>query len=70
MCLRYNRLIGITIYIIFFSINWKNYVYQSIGAISMTVLKRPNDYGDILGLVIVIAVKDGYEYFKPSKDAG
>ena len=37
------RLIDITIDIIFFSINWKNYFDRSILVISMTVLENETD---------------------------
>ena len=38
MCLLYNRLIGITIDIIFIMINWKKYFDRTILVISMTAL--------------------------------
>ena len=38
MCLLYNPLIDMTIEIIFFLLDWKNYVDRSILVISMTVL--------------------------------
>ena len=56
------RLFDITIDIIFFSINWKNYFDRSILVISMTVLDdtvidTSFEFVDIIGIMVPLAGK-------------
>ena len=50
MCSLYNLLIGITIDIIFFSMNWKNYFDLLILVISMTALplRQPDGFNYVV----------------------